>query len=823
MVTSSDFNIGSSNVSQPKIPPQSEPVDPKELYRRLEQVIKEREARAKRRRPPTLKLDQPTIIPTIISDPVGPLDSAKQSHTPPPPTALPTRPISQIPEFSSHPRPRSLQVPQEITETRPAPRPFYPETYGGEVFGSFGPRNLSELGQAARLGAKTSSRPSTSWHVERQARATSVDEEEEGIGLAISTKPQRPKSMSHMVHDEDVTVIVTDGPGLTKRDSTRRGKVRSQIVQVVNRENSMPIIAPISAMEEQASPYLLPTVAPIETVKLPSEVSPVAAAPHLSPSTEFRAERKSWNPKTFLSKLKDRNASSDKLQTTPSPVERRPSVPPLDDFILEPIPPIHDSHRVSLSTHSNSPVESPQGRQNSTFEPFYFSYQRFSGTSDMSSSRLSYPAQLRNSDIDSGLGMSDTNSNFGMSNISTESILTLIQGAEKRPDCTKLDSPRKRDSRIPSALFYAPPELSSPSRQHFRESGLRNEVEIETSQVEPDPHINLQIEPPEDEGIYVNSPSPHPGPPVPEISTVKAEYHQGGVAMEAPVIQTGPSGKTPTIQKRRSLNPKKLFRRPKSFSATILAATSPEPQTIIPFSDSPPVPIIDPQTTRPSSRSQPILVNYSRTSSSHASINAVSASIAEQQPQQKQSTACQPQEDRWQPSPLPTSNTPMISRPPKVPRHEMEHMTPASITLLRTQEQLLARRSTMHLIGVHAPPRFDDQGGEIGVAMPFTADSGYPSGHSTGRRSAMGAVVRENADEIAMKRRSSHTRGLSTGNFASLRTGTKGFSRDVPAGSVSMIELTKLSTVQPNMESEQVKPSSKKNKKKHWWKVWRLV
>jgi hypothetical protein len=169
----------------------------------------------------------------------------------------------------------------------------------------------------------------------------------------------------------------------------------------------------------------------------------------------------------------------------------------------------------------------------------------------------------------------------------------------------------------------------------------------------------------------------------------------------------------------------------------------------------------------------------------------------------------------------------------------MQHMTNESLAFLRAQEQLLIRRSTMQLAEAHVRATAVESGvedgiygGEIGVAMPFK--NNHNNNESTTNTGAI-----EHIDPFTgvktilppdmtvsgqVSRKQSfmpvHARGLSTGGFAQAGTGGKGPGREIPPGSVSMVELPRLGAPTKQVVEPPVKT---KKKRKHWWKVWRLV
>jgi hypothetical protein len=430
-----------------------------------------------------------------------------------------------------------------------------------------------------------------------------------------------------------------------------------------------------------------------------------------------------------------------------------------------------------------------------------------------------------------------------MSNMSNESIPTLMPGAEKRPDWTKLDSPKIRDSKIPAAILIGS-EAESPVKPPPKESGLRNEVGLDDGAIHMDNGLYLQAEPPDDEGIYVNFPFQELVQQVPEpTGEPKVEYQEDN-AIEPPVVQTGPRTKTSTAQKRRTLNPKNLFSvSSRFFSSSTTSANQETVPVVNPMEAAQPEPIVSPRqsqhTTRPSSRSQPILVGYGP---EPPLPKTPSIRLAQSPSSNRHLSPISPLMHRPSIGGLrSTSNKLIVPHPPDVPSHEMKHMTSQSLALLRAQEQQLIRRSTMLLAEAHVRATEEEvqflngtgAGNEIGIAMPLNNNNSI-NGDVT--RQSPVTITTEHIDPFTgirsimplsdasgpTSRKQSfvpgHGRGLSTGGFVQLGLGGKGPTQELQPGSVSMVELTQLAT-KPPAEL----PAKTKKKRKHWWKVWRLV
>lgn len=182
-------------------------------------------------------------------------------------------------------------------------------------------------------------------------------------------------------------------------------------------------------------------------------------------------------------------------------------------------------------------------------------------------------------------------------------------------------------------------------------------------------------------------------------------------------------------------------------------------------------------------------------------------------------------------------------------------MTSESVALLRAQEQLLIRRSTMQLAEVHVAaiesqfrPNQEHEGhveiqssDEIGLAMPFddsrastalamnpqVQSQGYIIDAATGMQSVLPPLDTEDKEKRFRDSSSSHIRGLSTGAFFTTKplepweTTVTSVGR-VPGGSKSMVDLPRTSK-RRGRNGSVVGVRKAKDLKRGWWKVWRLV
>ncbi|KAF2668143.1 hypothetical protein BT63DRAFT_269047 [Microthyrium microscopicum] len=889
----------------PKIPPQSEPVDAKELYKRLEVVYRQQETRLRRRTlvHELLPIDSNLSVETSLSAPLSsslnpPGDYSYGDYSydiatdlgadfgntaPLPPTALPTRPTSFLPP-ANEPLPQSLQLLNRLStfgeprnnrhtlqanhaasNNRHTLQPNYPLA---DLFSSKLSNELQDVGQAARLGAKSNSRPSTSWNAEKHSRQIHKEEEDDATELNISGHPQRPKSLYNMQALNSHPVKFTDGTGIIKHESLREVQSVPQPVQIVNHEHTMPRIAPVSSIKDDFHAFNLepPAVARDGYTTTGSGLSSATTIAQGHSASSSKSNRKSWNPKSFISRMKERRSGPD--QPIPVPILREQfsaSIPNLHEIVVEPetlarpdMP--NFGHSAPVVPQWERPIPRPQ---TTAFAPFKFEDYRFSGVSDFGSLRDSDPnGHFRLSDLDSGLGLSDTGSSAG-----AEEMPTLMPGAEKRPDWNKIDTSRKRDSTM-LLQSRAPGESGSPTKKAYRESALRQEVasqdefafdsSLDDSFHSFDHSFDLQDEPPEDEGVFVSFPQ-EPLTPEPDYGAHEPTHHVRTISASAPITPPPVPEKTTKANKRKTLDPRQLFSSTRTSSVKQSDPSTPPSRSRsnrYTMSHSSSHAVSSPRDTRPSSRSQPIVIAphteepmpdtnsylYDPTNQSH--------SISQRSHRSQNSSKMHSTRASMH-SPLPPADL-NIPPPPPVPAKELAKMTPASIAFLREQEKLLMRRSTMQHSNSYMQEKFrafDDQG-EIGVAFspatPFTGvDSASSNTHTPRISSSLGysqygsyqsyqsPAEQQTSFSQSMNTRfalasspppesaaqsvrgivtSPHTRQGSV-NYHGMSSTRKALGRHMPQATTSMMELDK--------STGKIAPP--KQKKKRWWKVWKLV
>jgi hypothetical protein len=710
-------------------------------------VLEEQEAREKRRQ--SRYAQRASLVPSM--------HQADGSHSPPPPTAFPTRPISQMPDFDSS-RPRSIVIKRNSTYNHENLAPTI-RSQNAKVQSEFGPpliTSLDSFEQATQMIAKKFQRPSTSWHVERLNQVFVPEEEE--IGVAISMRLERPKSMSYLSSGDSSPVITkTEIPMLPRRNSTRRANTTSQLCHVINQESINTNIPPISHLDSShnSSPILPHSSSFNGTAGTMSGYSSATTAfdHSTSHSTSSKSDRRSWHPKTLLSKLKDFNMSSERLGAKSTA---------LQNFAFD-IPPISESQRASLAHRSHS--ESPglvRKKSSQAFEPFVFSdhHHRFSETSDISTPELTHSlSRPRLSDLDSGLGMSDTETNFGLGNTSTDSIPTLRPGAEKR--YTKMDSSQPRNSHIGSAILLGPTGSSSPAKS-FTESHVRHEHIFDGSMFDSQNGLQLQFDPPEDEGIFVGSPSPEQQAPVKNETAYDI--------IEPPVIQTGPAAADRTSQQQARKRTRSIISFRRTFARSIHShKRSNSSQSVNPAEIAPPAPTA--QSTRPSSRSQPILAGFDTNEPVPKIPSTVQIPVEDRKPRERRSSM--------------GTGLLAVSAPPIIPQNEMQFLNPQCLALLRAQEMLLARRSIMDLT------QESEKKIDIGMAVPFDEDRSTLVSRDGNFGSKLGV-----SQTMGARRRSSNP-------FA------KEIGRSMPNETMSMTDLNRLVG------------AGGAQKKKGWWKSWK--
>lgn len=678
-------------------------MDAKELYKRLEVVARQQEARERRK-----ARDSPPNVERGLSPSLNVDGFSTTSKEVPPPTAFPTRPTSFLPPTLDEPVPRSLQLSRLSDYGVPTDNvQILQSTLGaGPAFGPALATDLQEVGQAARLGAKTSSRPSTSWNAEDSPH-------DDDARLTISNE-QRPKSASN-AESLSQPVIVADGPVLVKRSSVEQLQDVSQMVQIINQAEPVAMVAPVTSVRDEPHAVALepPVVALDGHTAVGSGKSSASTVAMPQPAASPRSERKSWNPKHLISRLKEKRSTSERIAPVISNMTA-PTVTSLQEFVAEPFTPIQPN--MSVSNQTTPAWEQPIPRARSTFEPFRFEDYRFSGTSDVLSVRASDPhSNFRLSDLDSGLGMSDTGSNTG------EELPTLRPGAEKR--AVESSALSKRESMLP--VQFETEGTDSPVKKDYRESRLRREVPAEDA-FDFDPTLNLSDEPPEDEGIFVNFPQ-QDAPleePEPELLPVPQFHETGAMSGFSTSNETTPEKeKARKREKRRTFDPRQLFSSKKSTTKDIEPVASSNRQnrnTVTLVSHTPTSTL----STRPSSRSQPIVIMAHHQepipTTNIAIYNAIpdTAAVRSSQSTIQTATASVPASTRSRASK--PCNVLIIPHPPEVPDNEMKHMTPASVALLREQEKLLHQRATRQLAEAHirdTERMFDEQGDEIGVAF----------------------------------------------------------------------------------------------------------
>jgi len=704
------------------------------------------------------------------------------------------------------------------------------------VFGTSLATDLEGLGQATRLGAKTDSRPDTSWNVERDG-GMDFQEEYEGE-LGIVTAQARPKSLSNLADGKIPKVTVIDVPN-AKRGPTRQVQHIAQSVQIVNPPQPIGMIAPIICMSEEFAPPPTLELPPKHlsydgSGNYPSDISTATTEVPAHSTSSSRSDRKSWNPRGFITRFKDMRGGSEEEIVVPVNIAQdthTSNVPLVHELTFAQVAP---SDQVVTIPSPTTPVwEKPIPRpQTTTFEPFRFYDYRFSGVSDQSSVRASDSHTALYSDIDSGLGMSDSGSNAG-----GDEMPTLMAGAERRPETNKQDPnvKSKRDSQFVQPQAVADLPISRP----YRESALRREVSMhEAFDFHPD--LALQEDPPEDEGIVINFDLENPGP-APFQTEVEVDPFQTEVEVDAvpvpeedsleplPTQLTQPahidSGEfaRPSQVKRRTFDPRQLFSTPKLFSQkrnsvqpsskrnnrNTISCQIPDTYTTSPSAKS----------TRPPSRSQPIIIMphhqdiplpsppsqlYSSAlpTKSVPSLPSTTHSSLSERPQTSRSRT--------------TTHIPIIPKPPNVPAHEMAHMTPQSLALLREQEQLLVRRSTMQMT------RTDQKAAnvayasheQIGVAISSDATFMRPPMPEIPPKLAAHTAPLNHRPSVEFSTPSSRH---DTKRSSSMAVPSQGFVMRLSPAAVSMVDLHKTAPSAPDINHV----DNSKQRKKKWWKVWK--
>jgi hypothetical protein len=703
--------------SQPKIPPQSEPVDSQELMRRLERVVREREELRR----------QKSASKRISKQPAQEFDARHRSRSPPPPTAIPTaaptRPISFNPVLQDD-LPRAVQVrrPSGNRLSSYASQPLErkvlsPLPVDGDLFGPPLVTDLHGVGQVARFGAKRDSRPSTSWNETKHTRDEIHDVD---TSLDISTALQRPKSMSTIANNDSRPILITESPGMVKRHSVRQIQAVAQPVQIIN-PHGIRLSSSSGATSEHPALHiegegLAHTKAKdFSALSSPHTSSTSTIVPTAYSSSHLMAEKVPWNLATVSLRNPNRNSLHGSIINHEVPDSETPPLPhdiepPALDFVLPDVP-----------SEVSTPLESNSGSkrvsmfirpQTTAFESLNFSTHRFSGISDPSSFR-----------------MSDSQAQFSLSNMSCESIPTLMPGAEKTADWTQ-GLPRTVPSEVRTAMFVNEQTASPILRQGLkRESLLRNEVSP-PELVESGIVTNLQEEPAEDDD------------PIIDLSDTYSPIDDANqqAMMRAPKKSFQPLKSAPS--RRRSFNPRQLFSKsstpktPKRNTHTGLTASA----SIAKTND---ITVVlatgttkSASTTRPSSRSQPILIDRYQTDDS---VPPVPTPISPSpHPPFHQQLPPVPLRNRpfttssysspnllsgvqtppnntfagyWSNGASPSSaattqlRSPVdpltMALPPAVSKLERSLMTAECLSFLQEQEELLVRRETLRLAQAH--------------------------------------------------------------------------------------------------------------------------
>lgn len=333
------------------------------------------------------------------------------------------------------------------------------------------------------------------------------------------------------------------------------------------------------------------------------------------------------------------------------------------------------------------------------------------------------------------------------------------------------------------------------------------------------PDLALEMEPPEDDGIVINFNLDDPGPaPLvqPKDPQVEPErlLQPEATQPEDQVLQESQS------VKRRTFDPRQLFVSPKLFSqkrnSAIPASNKSDNEatfSAVNFQQTLPL-----STSRPPTRSQPIIImphhQQMPVPFSSQPLQVYSGTLpARSTPSLPSTTVPTTSTDPSQGRPRRQSHIPIVPKIPSVPAFELAHMTPQSLALLREQEQILVRRSTL---GASSAPNLE----LIGVAISSDATFQRPPMPAIPASLLVPQQVNGTiSKELVVADKGDVSRSSSIATTGHLHV------RQLPGASHSMIDLrnNEHDSNKTNVTQSQFASGNTAQRRTKWWKPWKRV